>query len=139
MHQRLKATFLQTEDVLQLSYFKFRLLFPNVTFQIITGCELTRVTQRVSHVEQDLLILLQHLRSPLDQWRRVAQVLVFFVVLCALLFVCCLFFFIYKLNIENFFFYNQIMEVLSHTPSLFINFATFLNIEKKKPKSFFKM
>ena len=63
----------------------------NVTYRIrlLTGFVITLATRRVPHVEQDLLTLPEHMRSPLAfGWVHVAYSLVFYVVSCVLLFVC---------------------------------------------------
>ena len=63
----------------------------NVTYRIrlFIGFVITWATRRVPHVEQDLLTLPEHLRSPLVFGGvRVAYSLVFYVVSCVLLFVC---------------------------------------------------
>ena len=54
---------------------------------LITGFILTWATQRVTHVDQDMFIIPEHLRSPsVFVGVRVSLVLVFFVVFCVLLF-----------------------------------------------------
>ena len=70
--------------------------FMNVTYRIrlFTGFVTTQATHRVPYVEQDLLTLPEHLRSPLVFGGvRVVYFLVFYVVSCVLLFVCLSFFF----------------------------------------------
>ena len=69
----------------------------NVTYRIrlFTGFVVTWATRRVPYVEQDLLTLPEHLRSPLDFGGvRVAYFLVFYVVSCVLFFVCLSFSFL---------------------------------------------
>jgi len=54
----------------------------------------TRVTRRVSHVVQELLILPEHMSSPSGfSWFRVVRSLVFYVALCSSLFVMLSFFY----------------------------------------------
>ena len=62
-----------------------------VTYRIrlFTGFVISYATRRVPNVEQDLLTLPEHLRSPLVFGGvRVVFSLVFYVVSCILLFVC---------------------------------------------------
>ena len=88
-----------TNDIGYVPYVVTTISFPfmDLTYRIrlLTGLSITQATRRVSHVEQDLLTLPEHLRSPLVFGGvLVAYSLVFYVVSCVLLLVCLSFSFL---------------------------------------------
>ena len=95
----------------------------NVTYRVrlFTGFVITYSIRRVPHVEQDLLTLPEHLRSPLVFGGfRVVYSLVFYVVSCVLLFVCLSFLFLAMALSVYFRFMSLTIPLESFAPLLYI-------------------
>ena len=98
-------------------------LFPfiNVTYRIrlFTGFVISSATRRMPHLQQDLLTLPEHLRSPLVFGRvRVVYSLVSYVVSCVLLFVCLSYSFLTMALSVYFRFMSVTVPLVSFVPLL---------------------